>query len=498
MNSFGIIIHASRAIRLSHFIWAALLLSLLILHPAWLHAQSMQDSTGHIPAVRTQITSPSSAATWWQRVGEQHLLDFSEGENKIVVDPIVQVMAGTVQSDAANTTNRTFWDNIRGARFQAEIDGQFHIGGELLERQGVADPLLGLWAVQNRIPGWGRSKLGRDNAWNTTEQAYYDVSRARGWTGWTNGVWSADGGIDAMHFGAGRASAVLSKTAAPAPYARMGFQRNDHRTELAISQWISDERGPLGETAESLLRRAHMSSLTHAWNINEHWKAQGVYQFIRSKSPSVAASGWEELGYTAGQEYRVNRQVLGGETQFHFNLLQAGHGVFFVQQSWGVNRFSKRILGTENNFRKIHGLTSLAGFQFKSPRITMLIEAYRQSESMCTSCFEYQRITEDIGVAIGGPENSNLAHGGMSVHGIWNESLRVEVNTRLSNRWAIGITGEQNDASQWAQIQTSYGIQAIWPMELYCNVGKLYTRGALQNGYSWISFGIQAGIQHWK
>ena len=498
MISFGVFFHARRAICVNHFIWAALILSLLILHPAWLHAQSMQDSTGHIPAVRTQITPPSSAATWWQRVGEQHLLDFSDGGNKIVVDPIVQVMAGTVQSDAADAASRTIWDNIRGARFQAEIDGQFHIGGELLERQGVADPLLGLWAVQNRIPGWGRSKLGRDNAWNTTEQAYYDVSRARGWTGWTNGVWSADGGIDAMHFGAGRASAVLSMTAAPAPYARMGFQRNDHRTELAISQWLSDERGPLGETAESLLLRAHVNSLTHAWNINQHWKAQGVYQFIRSKSPSVAASGWEELGWEDGEKYRANRHVVGAEMQFHFNVLQTGSGVFFVQQSWDINQYSTRILGTENNFRKIHGLTSLAGFQFKSPRITLLLEAYRQSESICTSCFEYEKITTNIGEAIGGPENSALAHGGMSVHGIWNESLRVEAITQLTKRWSIGFTGEQNDASLWVQIQTSYKLQPIWPMELFCNLGRVDAKGTLQNGYSWLSFGLQSSIRHWK
>ena len=498
MNTFGVIFRASCTTRVSHFIWAALILSLLVLDPASLHAQSLQDSTGHIPAVRAQITQPSSAATWWQRVGEQHLLDFSDGGNKVVVDPIIQVMAGTVQSDAANAANLTIWDNIRGARFQAEIDGQFHIGGELLERQGVADPLLGLWAVQNRIPGWGRSKLGRDNAWNTAEQAYYDVSRARGWTGWTNGVWSADSGIDAMHFGAGRASAVLSMTAAPAPYARIGFQRSDHRTELAISQWISDERGPLGETAESLLLRAHVSSLTHAWNINEHWKVQGVYQFIRSKSPSVAASGWEELGWADGQEYRANRHVVGAETQFHFNVLQTGHGVFFVQQSWDINQYSKRILGTENDFRKIHGLTSVAGFQFQSPRITMLVEAYRQSESICTSCFEFEKIAADNEEAIGGPESSALAHGGISVHGIWNESLRMEVHTHLSKRWSIGFIGEHNNASLWAQIQTSYELQPIWPMELYCNLGRVNGRGPLLHGYSWLSFGIQAGIRHWK
>ena len=166
----------------SHALLVGFGLALLFCVPV--HAQIVQDSTGHIPALRTRITPPSDAATWWQRVGEQHLLDFSEAPNTIVVDPIVQVMAGVIQIDGDERKTQTIWDNIRGARFQAELDGQFHIGGELLERQGVAEPLLGLWAVQKRIPGWGRSKLGRNSGWNTVDQAYYDVSRARGWTGW--------------------------------------------------------------------------------------------------------------------------------------------------------------------------------------------------------------------------------------------------------------------------------------------------------------------------
>jgi hypothetical protein len=45
---------------------------LILFIPATARLQVTQDSTGHIPARRTQITPPSDAATWWQRLGEQH------------------------------------------------------------------------------------------------------------------------------------------------------------------------------------------------------------------------------------------------------------------------------------------------------------------------------------------------------------------------------------------------------------------------------------------
>ena len=104
--------------------------------------------------------------------------------NLIVVDPVVESFVGTIRPRAEGVRPTThLGQHPRGPRFQAIIDNRWHIGGELLERQGVAEPLLGLWAVRNQIPGWGRSKLGKDNAFNTAQQAYFDVSQTRGWVG---------------------------------------------------------------------------------------------------------------------------------------------------------------------------------------------------------------------------------------------------------------------------------------------------------------------------
>ena len=467
-------------------------LALLFSMPA--HAQIVQDSTGHIPALRTHIAAPSDAATWWQRVGEQHLLDFSEAPNKIVVDPIVQVMAGAIQIDGEESKTQTIWDNIRGARFQAELDGQFHIGGELLERQGVAAPLLGRWAVQKRIPGWGRSKLGRNSSWNTVEQAYYDVSRARGWTGWSNGVWSADAGIDALHFGAGRASALISKTSAPAPYTRIGFEQKHHRTEFTLSQWMSDERGPVGETAESLLNRSHIFTLQHAWSAKPKWLIQGAYQFIREKSTSLADSGWTSLGLVGGAEYRAMRHVIGLESQYHFSLLATGRGVVYAQQSFDIGGAARRLVGGEGEHRLIHALTSVAGLRLKASKFELLIEAYQQSGATCSNCFEYEGIEANLG----GPKMASINHAGMSVNGIWTESLRVQGNAQLAPRWNIAIMYEQNNAAVWAQLQSRFTIQPTWPMELFCSVGKTVGRLDFDSHYQWVSVGIHAAIADWQ
>jgi len=476
----------------SHALLVGFGLALLFRVP--LHAQVVQDSTGHIPALRTHIVPHSDAATWWQRVGEQHLLDFSEAPNKIVVDPIVQVMAGVIQIDGDEPGTQTIWDNIRGARFQAELDGQFHIGGELLERQGVAEPLLGLWAVQNRIPGWGRSKLGRNSGWNTVDQAYYDVSRARGWTGWSDGVWSADAGIDALHFGAGRTSALISKTSAPAPYARIGFDQKHHRTEFTISQWLSDERGPMGETAESLLNRSHIFTLQHAWNPKPKWLLQGAYQFIREKSTSIADSGWSSLGLIEGDEYRALRHVIGLESQYHFTFLATGQGVVYVQQSFDLGGAARRVLGSEDEHRSMHALTSVAGLRLNASKFELLIEAYQRSEATCSTCFEYRGIGPDLA----GPKLASLNHAGMSVHGIWSESLRIQGSAQLAPRWNIALICEQNNAAAWAQLQSRFTIQPTWPMELFCNVGKAVGRLDLASNYQWCSFGIHAAVAGWQ
>ncbi|MGB2385529.1 MAG: hypothetical protein ACPH8E_08490, partial [Flavobacteriales bacterium] len=104
------------------------------------------DSTGFVPVERLELTQPSDATTWWQRTVHNHLFDFSDADrsqNLIVVDPVVQAYAGSIQTTDAegNPQSRSWWDNVRGARFQGIIDGKWHVGGELLERQGLAEPL---------------------------------------------------------------------------------------------------------------------------------------------------------------------------------------------------------------------------------------------------------------------------------------------------------------------------------------------------------------------
>ena len=62
----------------------------------------------------------------------------------------------------------------------------------------MAEPLLGFWATDYRIPGWGRAKLGKDGGYNTVDEAYFDVMFTRGWVGRQSRTWGWDAGVDAL------------------------------------------------------------------------------------------------------------------------------------------------------------------------------------------------------------------------------------------------------------------------------------------------------------
>ena len=93
---------------------------------------------------------------------------------------------------------------------------------------------------------------------------------------------------------------------------------------------------------------------------------------------------------------------------------------------------------------------------------------------------------------------ASINHAGMSVHGIWTESLRVQGSAQLAPRWNIAIMCEQNNAAVWAQLQSRFTIQPTWPMELFCSVGKTVGRLDFDSRYQWYSVGIHAAVTNWQ
>jgi hypothetical protein len=445
------------------------------------------DSTGFVPVERLELTEPSDATTWWQRTVHNHLFDFSDADrsqNLIVVDPVVQAYAGSIQTTdtEGNPQSRSWWDNIRGARFQGIIDGKWQVGGELLERQGLAEPLLGFWATDYRIPGWGRAKLGKDGGSNSIDEAYFDVMFTRGWIGRQHRAWGWDAGVDALHIGAGRSSAFLSRHAVPAPYMRVTHRSSSHRTNLWSTRWMSTRRGPLGETAESLLERSRALFLTHEQRMGSHFVFQGVYNFSWESTSQEAAGGWETLGFLEGEHYTPTRHAAGVDVQFHQRIAKA-HITAYAQQS----------LTWIGSTRSVAPLTRVVGIHAASDRFMVRAEWAKRELSHCRDC-------HTIADGSLGPIQTELSNAGINLHSVWNESLRIESRTRIQERWMVRASAEQNDLATAWHADVLFELQPTWPMRLW--MGVVHCSPEAIDGpfedYTGIRFGVHAGVLNWN
>ncbi len=445
------------------------------------------DSTGFVPVERLELTQPSDATTWWQRTVHNHLFDFSDADrsqNLIVVDPVVQAYAGSIQTTDAqgNPQSRSWWDNIRGARFQGIIDGEWHVGGELLERQGLAEPLLGFWATDYRIPGWGRAKLGKDGGFNSIDEAYFDVMFTRGWVGRQHRAWGWDAGVDALHIGAGRTSAFLSRHAVPAPYMRVTHHRATHRTSLWSTRWMSTRRGPLGDTAESLLERSRAIFLTHQQHIGSRFMIQGVYNFSWEATRQEAAGGWEALGFQEGEQYTPTRHVAGLDVQVH-QRIAAARLTAYAQQS----------LTWIGSTRSVAPLTRVVGIHATSDRWMVHAEWTEREASHCRDC-------HTIADGSFGPIQTELSNAGINLHSLWNESLRVESSMRIQKRWMVRAAAEQNDLATAWHVDVLFELQPTWPMRFWMGVAQCRPEAidAPFQSYTGIRFGVHAGVLNWN
>ena len=115
---------------------------------------------------------------------KSHAITLESERALVVVDPSISFLYLVGQ-------NFQGVNNIRGAKFNATIDGHFKAGGELLERQSILSPFLTDFSRQsNRLPGWGRFKTissltatgfaGLSSEWSTKQGTLqHDWSAAR-------------------------------------------------------------------------------------------------------------------------------------------------------------------------------------------------------------------------------------------------------------------------------------------------------------------------------
>ncbi len=196
-----------------------------------------------------------------KRFWEGDLLDFSGERVQVVVNPLLRVGAGN-----------GWFENTRGARFEALIDSAWEVSGALEERQGIGGPLLSEWAratanVQLQtvvLPGWGRAKWTNPST-DTTLPIAFDASRATVHIGhaghWGRLATRFETGLDHRHEGTAEHSLFWSRTAAPLPF--VGGSLTGARWHAAgwIGSATGPDRGPSGATAESLFSRQRVTRL---------------------------------------------------------------------------------------------------------------------------------------------------------------------------------------------------------------------------------------------
>jgi hypothetical protein len=451
-----------------------------------IQAQIVQDENGNVPAIRNPEAIETVIGNAWQQLQRRHLFDFSDSINTVVVDPVIQAHWGQTQGLEPDA----IWDNIRGARFRARIDGMWYVGGELLERQGVASPMLGHWAAQNMIPGWGRSKLGRDNGFNTAENAYYDVSRARGWCGWSNSTWFVDAGIDALHIGAGNSSAFLSLEAAPAPYVRVAHETGNHLSSIWLTRWIGTIRGPLGETAESLLNRSSALFAVQSWQLHPRLLLQGVYSFVREKEASKALGIWE--GWEEGDSYHAQRHWGGLELQFTGPLEASLPWIAYLQSAVEL---LPRLGQTDPVLNNRNALTHLAGAKLGGKTFAIQLEYVTKAATHCRDCFGSRGPDGSGAFESVGPARALLENGGISVQSSWNESLRLDAIWNPWNLISFKIHAEANEHFSWITPEMNRTIQTAWPLDAFVafTVGLMDSTPEAPSFAFW-QIGVRSGL----
>ena len=151
-----------------------------------------------------------------------------------------------------NQINR---DNLRGARFEATLDGSWHVQGSLEELQG----LPGAWdavamTTATAMPGWGRAKVLSDGRVDVA-RARVSSTRIQGLGDQDTLFWTA--AYAPFHWGNLPSPLSFASTAASFPRGGLDWQHQDQlRIGLHAGRWTGTERSELGGSTESLFRQS--------------------------------------------------------------------------------------------------------------------------------------------------------------------------------------------------------------------------------------------------
>ena len=246
---------------------------------------------GFVSVSTTWCQEPSGAA-WGPQTGS---VDWSLKDDGLVWrTPLLDLrlnpwftlrhLSGTApQGSGASSPENALWDNLRGAHFDATLDGLWQIHGSLEEMQGVP----GAWDAaampsHTALPGWGRAK--------PLDNGRVDVARSRVTAKYIRPLSLRDSltvtsAYAPAGWGAFPSSLTLSQDAASYPHVSVGVTRSQSwRINLTAARWTSDERGPDGGSTESLFRPSDAGWADFTWMSSRNFTVGALAGTVRERS----------------------------------------------------------------------------------------------------------------------------------------------------------------------------------------------------------------------
>ncbi len=287
-----------------------------------------------------------SSSAWGQTMGEadsllgpqtgdvtwslhQHGLTWETPQMTLHLSPwfTVRHLTGTppTTSEAAVSP----WDNLRGAHFEAALDGVWHVEGSLEEMQGWA----GAWdaaimTASTALPGWGRAKL--------TSGGRVDVARARVTSRYSHVSTQGDSLLFStayapVQWGALPSPLTFSGEAASFPRASVTWVRpNGLSAQTTAARWTGTERGPAGGSTESLFRQTDAGWVDFGWR-HPSRGSLGLLGGVLRERPWTGELATDSLGQFAWRSWLSVSSTWRTATD---NVLVSGE--WTSHQGWGV------------------------------------------------------------------------------------------------------------------------------------------------------------------
>lgn len=315
-------------------------------------------------------------------------------------------------------------DNLRGAAFQATLDGRWHVSGSLEELQGVPS----IWdqmapASEDALPGWGRVK--------TLQDGRVDVARARSQTSWQHGLGARDTLNCAILYGAyawGPLPSALSfsSRASSYPLATLHWQHGKSvQLGGAVARWTRLERGDQGGSTEGLFRQVDARWLDLTWFPSTK-RTLGILvgqQQLRPWSyeqPMDSLGTWDPMRFIS----------LTGTCSWHASWPEL-FAEWTSHNGWGVGWRWELDHGYEVGMAAFHQAT--------------LPELSKQWSHAGTPVGDPMWFSSDAGA-----------------------NWRIEANARMDKRaFRMGTRGAWTSSSRIAELWMGYAIQSTWPMNVF-------------------------------